>query len=108
MITDIVKVEKIKNKTRNAELIGSLVTNPIFMLLLGLYIVEQIPWKDEGPYATGSGIGSTRRWARSTVKTVAIVSALAPAIPSLAGMTSDVLGSAVKAVPELALILAGK
>jgi hypothetical protein len=107
--TDALRIAELQRNTAMVDAAVKLLTSPVFELIAGLLVVEQIPFK-EGSDDKGNRYapGSSLVWARSAVKTVAIVQAVAPAIPMLASASADIVGSISKAVPSVAGLLAGK
>jgi hypothetical protein len=92
---------------RDASMLNDLtkvITSPVFELLVGLAVVENIKWKD----AQGTQPDSAMVWARSAVKTVALVQAVAPIAPAILQAGTDIIGGFSKNIPAVAGLLAGK
>jgi len=108
MKSDAVKIAEIARQTAAIGAIRDVLTNPILDLLVGLVVVESMSWQNTsdgtllGPKIDG------KQYARTAVKTVALVQAISPMVPGILNATSDVIGSVSKAVPGAALLLAGK
>ena len=107
MKSDVVKVAEIERTTALIGAVRDMVTNPVFGLIAGLMIIEKTKWENTsdgtllGPKIDG------KQYARTAVKTVALVEAISPIVPSLLGATVDVVGGISKAVPGAAKLLAG-
>ena len=106
MISNEVRIVKEQHKIARTqaekELLLATLRNPIFELLVGLAIVEVIPWNDSQYEA-----GSTRVWARSAVKTAVLVQQIAPLAPAILNATTDVIGNIANAVPAVGGLLTG-
>lgn len=104
MKSDAVKVAEIQRQIAMIDSFKALAINPVLGLLLGLVIVENIKWDEK--YDDHNRY-EAKVWARSAVKTVALVEAIAPSIPTIAQATGDIVGSITKAVPGVAGLLKG-
>jgi len=116
MVDRSVALAREARRSQELEIFTKVITSPVTLTIAGMILAEVYPWKDDEDTTGKFGDSSAdrgkfayekREYARSAVKFVGMLQAVAPILPSLISSTGGAVSDIIAAIPQ-AKTIAGK